>query len=64
MVRARPLHERITKAYLESLYIHHGLSTLQLAERLGTNRESIRLLIHRYGIAMRSKAGMAAKRRP
>jgi hypothetical protein len=59
-----PLHQRIDKAYLERLYVRERLSTLRLAERLGTNRESVRRLIHRYGIVMRSKgAGMAAKHR-
>ncbi len=64
-MKARPLHERVTKMHLERLYIKDCLSTLQLAERLGTNRETVRRLIHRYGIEMRSKGtGMVAKHRP
>lgn len=58
------LEGRVSKAQLERLYVHEGLSTLALADRLGTNRESVRLLIHRYGLAMRTQgAGMAAKHR-
>ncbi len=61
-MKAAPLHARISKVRLERLYIREGLSTLALAERLGTNRESVRKLIHRYELPMRSKgAGMAAK---
>ena len=50
---------------LQKLYVENGLSTLDLARRLSSNRESVRKLIHRYGIPIRSKgAGMAAKHRP
>lgn len=64
MMKAPPLHKRVSKAQLERLYVREGLTTLALAERLSTNRESVRKLIHRYGLPMRSKgAGMANKHR-
>jgi hypothetical protein len=63
-MKAAPLHERVSKAQLERLYVRERLTTLALAERLSTNRESVRKLIHRYGLPMRSKGtGMANKRR-
>ena len=52
-MKAPPLHERVSKAQLERLYVREGLTTLALAERLNTNRESGRKLIHRYGLPMR-----------
>jgi hypothetical protein len=61
-MKAPPLRDRISRDYLERLYVREGLTTAVLAERLGTNRESVRRLIHLYGLPMRSKgAGMAAK---
>ena len=52
----------IEREKLERLYVRDGLSTVEIAGRLGSNRETIRKLIHRYGIPMRSKgSGMAAK---
>ncbi len=57
-----PLHTRVINVLLERLSFDEGLSTLVLTERLGTNRESARKLIHRYKLPMRTKgAGMAAK---
>ena len=61
-MKPAPLHTRVSKELLERLYVKEGLSTLALAERLSTNRETIRKLIHRYQLPMRSKgAGMAVK---
>ena len=58
------LTDLMARDRLERLYLHDGLSTIQIAERVGSNRETVRKLIHRYGIPMRSKgAGMAAKPR-
>ena len=45
----------IDRDKLERLYVRDGLSTLQVATRLGTNRETARRLIHRYGLPMRSQ---------
>jgi DNA-binding CsgD family transcriptional regulator len=47
----------ISKEQLERLYIQDDLSTPQVAARLGTNRETVRKLIKKYGIPMRSRGG-------
>jgi DNA-binding transcriptional regulator LsrR (DeoR family) len=49
----RRLKDKISPDKLEQLYLVDRLSTTQIAERLGTNRESVRRLIKKYGIAMR-----------
>jgi excisionase family DNA binding protein len=53
-MKPQPLRSRVTPDQLRRLYHEHGLSTLELAERLGSNRESVRKLIHRHRIPMRS----------
>ena len=64
-MRVPTVHSWIGRERLEQLYVRDGLTTLQVAERLGTNRESIRKLIHHYGLPMRSKgSGRAAKDQP
>ena len=55
LMKTAPLHLRVSRARLEHLYVHDGLSTLDLAAILGSNRESVRRLIHRYGLPMRAK---------
>lgn len=50
----------LTDKRLEQLHIEDALS-IQIAERLGTNRESVRGLIHKHHIQMRSQG--AGKRR-
>jgi DNA-binding CsgD family transcriptional regulator len=49
------VHSWISRERLEQLYVRDGLTTLEVAERLGTNRESIRKLIHHYELPMRSR---------
>lgn len=53
----RKAWDQLSKEQLERLYVAQRLSTLQIAERTGVNRETIRRLIHKHGIAMRSRAG-------
>jgi DNA-binding CsgD family transcriptional regulator len=50
------VHSWISRERLQQLYVRDGLTTLEVAERLGTNRESIRKLIHHYELPMRSRA--------
>jgi transposase len=49
------VHSWISRERLEQLYVRDGLTTLEVAERLGSNRESIRKLIHHYELPMRSR---------
>jgi len=52
----------LSRERLERLYVRDGLSTVEIARRLGTNRETVRRLIHACGLPMRSKgSGMASK---
>lgn len=43
------VQQPVRKERLERLYIVHKLSTIAIAARLGSNRESVRKLIHSYG---------------
>lgn len=62
-MKSPPLHSVVSRHKLEKLYVTDGLPTVVIAQRLSTNRESVRKLIHRYGLPMRSKgSGMAKKR--
>ena len=47
------LSDRVSKERLERLYLVDGLSTTELAQRLGSNRESVRKLLLKYGILLR-----------
>ena len=38
------------------LYLVDGLSTTELAQRLGSNRESVRKLLLKYGILLRPRS--------
>ena len=62
-MKAPPIHTWVSRECLEQLYVQEGLSTLELAARLGTNRESVRKLIYRYALPMRSKGSGKAKPR-
>ena len=54
-----PLRERLERETLHRLYVTEQLTTIQIAERVGSNRESVRKLILAFGIPMRSTgAGM------
>ena len=43
----------MSRERMERLYLVEKLSTTQIADRLGTNRESVRRLIKNYGLPMR-----------
>jgi transcriptional regulator of aromatic amino acid metabolism len=63
MPRKTPLRDRIDKATLEKLYHGHGLSTVQIAERLGSHSANVLALMKEYGIARRTRgAGKSASR--
>lgn len=47
------LKDRVSRERMERLYLVEKLSTTQIADRLGTNRESVRRLIKNYGLPMR-----------
>jgi DNA-binding CsgD family transcriptional regulator len=57
------LKNQLSKEQLEQLYLVDGFSTTQIARRLRTNRESVRGLIHNYGIPMRGKGYPFNKRK-
>lgn len=50
------LSDKVNKERLERLYLVDGLSTNQLAQRLGSNRESVRKLLISYGIPLRPRS--------
>jgi hypothetical protein len=58
-----PIHTWVSKKRLEQLYVQDGLTTVEVAARLGTNRESVRKLIYRYALPMRLTSGRAKPRR-
>lgn len=49
------LGQRLSEKKLRYLYFDEDLSTVQIATLLGTNRESVRRLVHKYGLKMRSR---------
>ena len=53
--RMAKLADRIGRDRLDRLYSIDKLSTCEIAERLGSNRESVRKLLKRYGIALRAR---------
>lgn len=55
MPHGPPLRDRLDKATLEKLYNQCGLSTVQIADRYGTNSPSILRLMNAYGIERRSR---------
>ena len=56
--RLKPaLRERLDREALHRLYVTERLTTVEIAERVGSNRESVRKLILAYGIPMRSTGG-------
>ena len=57
------LKDAISKERLEELYLIDGLSTTQIAERIGTNHESVRRLLKRWNIALRERGYPFTKRR-
>ncbi len=59
----RNLKDEISRDKLEALYSRYELSMDQIASRLGSNRESVRKLLHHYGIVVRSRAGGNASKR-
>jgi DNA-binding transcriptional regulator LsrR (DeoR family) len=61
MRRKAPLRHRIDKAALEKLYHQQGLSTVEIAERLGSYSSNIIVLMDKYEIPRRSQG--AGKRR-
>lgn len=48
--------DRVTKERLERLDLANGLSTTELAERLGSNRESVRKLPLKHAIPLRPRS--------
>ena len=52
-----PLRERLGREALHRLYVTEQLTTIDIAERVGSNRESVRKLILAHGIPMRSTGG-------
>ena len=50
------LSDRVSKELLERLYLVDGLSTTELAQRLGSNRESVRKLLLKHGIPLRPRS--------
>lgn len=57
------LPDRLAKDKLERLYLQDGLSTVQIAERVGSNRESVRKLLLQYGIELRNPGYPFSERR-
>jgi hypothetical protein len=55
MPRGPPLKVRLDKATLERLYNQSGLSTVQIAQRYGSNSPTILKLMDEYGIPRRSR---------
>jgi hypothetical protein len=55
MRREPSLKQRLSKAKLESLYHHSGLSTATIAERYGAKSPQILKLMEEYGIERRSR---------
>lgn len=50
------LSDTVSKEQLERLYLVDRLSTIELAERLGSNRETIRRLLLKYEIPLRPRS--------
>jgi DNA-binding transcriptional regulator LsrR (DeoR family) len=57
------LRDRLAKDKLERLYVLDGLSKVQIAERVGSNRESVRKLLLQYGIELRKPGYPFSRRR-
>lgn len=57
MSRSPSLRERLDMATLEKLYTEHGLPTLQIALRFGSNSPAVQRLVNEYGIHRRTTGG-------
>ena len=55
MSREATVREKLDKATLERLYTQVGLSTVQIAERFGTQPSQVRALMIQYGIGRRPR---------
>ena len=62
-VKQAPLRTRVTVEQLTRLYLKDGLSTTQIANRLGSNRESVRRLMKQWQIPLRAQGYPFDKRR-
>ena len=56
MPRGPSLRERLDKDMLHKLYTRDGLSSVQIAQRFGTQSPSVLKLMAEYGIERRSRA--------